>query len=100
MHRKVNLTPPATYYRQFQVGAFAVVPSNLMFASSVFLVLLLIMYVSLFSYLLIPESPPTWERAADSIYHLSFLFTNITSCCDFFPLIYCGRSLGSCCISS
>ena len=46
-----------------------------------------------------PESPPIWERAADSVYHPSHLFTDVTLCCDFFPLVYCGRSLGSDCIS-
>ena len=58
------------------------------------------MYVSLFSDVWIPESPPTWERAADSVNHLSRLFTDVTSCFDFFPLIYCGRCLGSDCINS
>ena len=32
-----------------------------------------------FSYIWIPESPPTWERAADCIYYLSHLFTDVTS---------------------
>ena len=58
------------------------------------------MYVSLFSYVWIPESPPIWEKAADSVYHLSHLFTDVTSCCDFFPMVYCGRRLGSDCVSS
>ena len=43
----------------------------------------------------IPESPPVWERAADLVPYLSRLFTDIISCCDFFPLGYCERSLGS-----
>ena len=34
------------------------------------------MYVSLFSYVWIPESPRILERAADSVYHLSHLFTD------------------------
>ena len=55
------------------------------------------MYVSHFSYVWTPESPPIWERAADSVYHLSHLFTDVTSCYDFFPMGYCGR--GSDCIS-
>ena len=29
------------------------------------------------SYIWIPESPPTWERAADFIYYLSYLFTDV-----------------------
>ena len=56
------------------------------------------MYGILFSYIWIPESPTIWERATDSVYHLSQLFTEVTSCCDVFPSVYCGRSLkvGSC----
>ena len=34
-----------------------------------------------------------WEKAADSIFHPSHLFTDVTSFCDFFPFIYCGQSL-------
>ena len=58
------------------------------------------MYVSLFSYVWIPESLLLWERATDSVYHLSHFFTAVTSCCDIFALVYCMRSLGSDCISS
>ena len=39
--------------------------------------------------------PYIWERAADSVYYVSRFFTYVTSCCHFFPLVYCGRSLGS-----
>ena len=52
------------------------------------------MYVSLFGYVWIPESLPIWERAAVQVYHLYHLFTDVISCCDFFPLVYCGLSLG------
>ena len=58
------------------------------------------MYGILFSYIWIPESPPIWERATDSVYHLSQLFTEVTSCCDVFPSGYCGRSLRTDYISS
>ena len=58
------------------------------------------MYVALFSYLWIPESPSKRERAADLGYDPSHLFSDVTSYCDFFPLLLCGRSLGSDCISS
>ena len=70
-----------------------------MFVLWVVLVLFLIMYVSLYSNVWIPESPPIWERAADSVYYLS-LFTDVTSCCAFFLLVHCGRNLESDCISS
>ena len=53
----------------------------------------------LFTYVWIPESPPIWEGAADSVYYLSHLFTDVTSCYDFFLLVYCGWGLGSYCIS-
>lgn len=35
-----------------------------------------------------PEKSPSciWERAAGTVYHLSHLFTNTNSCCDFIPL--------------
>ena len=85
MHSNVNLSPPVIYYRPFQLGAFIVVPSCLMFVLLVILVLFPIMYVSLYSYVWIPDLPPIWVRAADSVCHLSHLFTDITSCCDFFP---------------
>lgn len=52
-------------------------------------------FVFLFSYVWNPESPPIWETVADSVYHLSCLFTDVTLCCNFFPLEYCERSLGS-----
>ena len=71
-----------------------------MFILLVVLVLFPIMYISLFSYVWIPESPRIWERAADSVYHLSHLFINFTSRCHFFPLGYYGRSLRSDCIRS
>ena len=80
-----------------------------MFVLLVVLVLFSIMYVSLFCYVWIAESPPIGkglltppilERTADSVCHLSHLFTDITSCCDFFPLVYCGQSFGSDSISS
>ena len=58
------------------------------------------MYVSLFSYVWIPESPPNWERAAESVSHLFHLFTDVTSSCDFFPFVYCGRSLRFDCVGS
>ena len=66
----------------------------------VVLVLFPIMYVSLLSNVWIPESPPIWERAADWVYQLSLLLTDVSSSCDFFPFAYCGRSLGSDYISS
>ena len=40
------------------------------------------------------------EKAADLIYHLSHLFTDLISYFDFFPLVYCGRILESDCITS
>ena len=44
----------------------------------VLLVLLgLNIHVPLFSYVWISESPPIWERAADSVYHLLFLMTSL-----------------------
>ena len=46
------------------------------------------MYVSIFSYVWIPESPRCLERAADSVYHLSHLFTDVTSCCDYSSFVY------------
>ena len=46
------------------------------------------MYVSLFSYVWIPESPHIWERADDSVCHMPHLFTYVTSWCDFFPLVW------------
>ena len=52
------------------------------------------MYVSLFGYVWILESLPIWERAAEQVYHLSHLFTGVTSSSDFFSLVYCGLSLG------
>ena len=58
------------------------------------------MYVSLFNYVWILESPSPWDRAADSVYHLSHSFTDVTSCSNFFSLFYCGRNSGSDCISS
>ena len=58
------------------------------------------MYFFRFSYVWISELPCIWGRAADSVYHLSHLFTDVTLCCGFFPFGYCGRSLGSDCISS
>ena len=77
------------------MGAFTVVPSCLMFVLLCFLDLFPVMHVSLFSSVCIPGPLLIWERAADSIYHLSHLFTDVISCSDFFPLVYCGRSLGS-----
>ena len=59
-----------------------------------FLDLFPVMHVSLFSSVCIPGPPLIWERAADSIYHQSHLFTDVISCSDFFPFVYCGRSLG------
>ena len=59
-----------------------------MFVMLVVLNLFPIMYVSLFSYVWIPESSPNWKRAADSAYYLSHLFTDVTSCYDFFPFGY------------
>ena len=53
------------------------------------------MYVSLFIHVWIPKSPPFWERAADSVYHLTHFFTDVTSCCDLFSLVYYWRSSGS-----
>ena len=50
-------------------------------------------YVSHFSYVWTPESPSIWERAA--VYQLSHLSIDATSCCEFFPLVYYGRSFGS-----
>ena len=60
------------------------------------------MFLSLVTFGLLSHSAPPliWERAANSVYHLSDLSTDVTSCRDFFPLVYCGRSLGSDCISS
>ena len=31
---------------------------------------------------------------------MTHFFTDLTSCCDVFPLVYCGQSLGYDCISS
>ena len=56
------------------------------------------MYVSLFGNIWITDSPPIWERAADSVYHFSHLFTDVTSCCAFILLEHCGRSLESDCV--
>ena len=67
--------------RCFYCGSFLL---NVCFVG-VFFVLCPIMKVSLFSYIWIPESPPIRERTADSFYHLSHLFSDVTSCCDFFP---------------
>ena len=75
------------------------VPSCLMFVLMVILVLFPL-FMFLFSYVWIPESPPIWERSANSVYHLSHLFGDITSCCDFSPLANFGRSLGTDCISA
>ena len=58
------------------------------------------MYVSRLSYIWIPDPLPISERAAGSVYHLSCLFTDVTCYCHFFPLVYCGRGLGSDCNSS
>ena len=70
-----------------------------MFDLLVVLVLFPIMYVSLFTNILITESPTVLERAEDSVFHLSHLCTDVTSCSDFFPLVYLGLSLGSDCIN-
>ena len=71
MHRKVHLN---------QVRAFTVVLSCLMSVLSVALVLFFSnMYVSILSHIWIPESLPIWKRAADSVYQLSHLFTDVTS---------------------
>ena len=51
-----------------------------MFVMLVVLVLFPIMYVSEFSWVWILESPPIWERVADSVYHLSHFFADVTSC--------------------
>ena len=45
-----------------------------MFVLFVDLVLFPIIYVSLLVW--ISESPPIWERAADSVYHISHWFTD------------------------
>ena len=76
------------------------VPSRLMFVLSVVLVRFPIMYITLFSYVWIPESTRFWERPADSVYHMSHLSTDATSCCNVMPLRYCGRGLGPNCMSS
>ena len=97
MHPLDSLNETVIYDRPFHVGAFTVVPTCSGFVLLVVPVLFPIMFVSLLRYVCIPESPPIWERAADSVYHRSDLFT---SCCNCFPLFYCGRNLGSNCISS
>ena len=63
----------------------------------VVLALFPIVYISLFSYLWIPESQPIWEKAAYSVYSLSHLCTDITS----FPWYIVGRvwDLGPGCFS-
>ena len=60
------------------LGSRILVPSCLAFVLFVVLVLVPIMHVFRLGYVWIPESPPIWERAADSFYHLSHLFTCIT----------------------
>ena len=67
--------------------AVTVVSTCLMCVLLVVLVLFPIVYISLFSYLWIPESQPIWVKAANSVYSLSHLFTDITS----FPLYIVGR---------
>ena len=59
-----------------------------------------IMGVSHLSFARVPESPPILKRAADTFNKLSHLFTDVTSCCDFFPWYIVGGVLGSDCISS
>ena len=71
-----------------------------MFVLLVIVALYPIIYVTLFSSVSIPESPPILEMLADSIYHLSQLFSDVTSYYDdVLSLVYCGRNLGSDCIS-
>ena len=86
MHR--NVKPTSTLLLTISSRIFTVVPSWLMFVLLVILALFPIMYVSLFSYVWIPESPHIWERADDSVCHLPHLFTYVTSWCDFFPLVW------------
>ena len=54
-----------------------------------FLLFLSIMYVFRSSNVWIPEYPPILERAADSVCHLSHLFTDVTICCDFAEFAIC-----------
>ena len=42
------------------------------------------LYVSRFSNVWIPKSSSILERAADSVYYLSPMLTDVTSYCDFF----------------
>lgn len=51
-----------------------------------------IIYVSLFSYVQIPESQPYWIRAADSVYHLFNLVSDVNSCLSSFPWYIVGRN--------
>ena len=60
-----TLNLPVFDYGLFQVGTFNVVPSSYMFILFEVLVLFPAMYVSVFSYIYIPESTPIWERADD-----------------------------------
>ena len=75
IYRTVNLNTPVVSYSPYKV-------SVLLWFLFVILVVLILFphYVcSLFSYVWIPESPFIWERAADSVYHLCRLFTDVTS---------------------
>lgn len=81
----------------FQVYAFIVIPSCLMFVFLVVLVTFPIVYVR---YIWNTESPPICERIAEKVYHLYLLFSDVISCCDVFPLVYFLRIFGSDCTSS
>lgn len=56
----------------------------------VVLVFSFIMYDSIISHVWSSESLPIWERAAESVHHLSDLFMDVTLCCDTFPLYIVG----------
>lgn len=53
-----------------------------------------IVYLSLFSYIWLSESAPIQEEAADSVYHLFRLVTDVTSCFAFFSLSILFTDLG------
>ena len=71
--RKVYLNPPVMYYWPFQIGAFVVVPSCSVYVSSILPIDFTIMYVISIQLRSISESPPVWERAADTVCHIVFV---------------------------
>ena len=61
----------------------------------VVLVLFLIKYVT-FKFL----SRHLFVKRPRTRFTMALLLTDVTSCCDFFPLVYCGQNLGFDCINS